>query len=68
MIYKTIISRISPKNKPDPSFPAVTAVIPAYNEEKTIVATVKSVLAANYKKLDVIVVDDGGNMTSIFII
>ena len=39
--------------------PAVTAVIPAYNEEKTIVATVRSVLAADYKKLDVIVVDDG---------
>ncbi len=40
-------------------FPAVTAVIPAYNEEKTIVSTVRSVLAADYKKLDVIVVDDG---------
>lgn len=39
--------------------PAVTAVIPAYNEEKTITATVKSVLAADYEKLDVIVVDDG---------
>lgn len=39
--------------------PAVSAVIPAYNEEKTIVATVRSVLAAEYKKLDVIVVDDG---------
>ena len=39
--------------------PGVTAVIPAYNEEKTIAATVKSVLAADYEKLDVIVVDDG---------
>ena len=39
--------------------PSVTAVIPAYNEEKTISATVKSVLSADYKKLDVIVVDDG---------
>ncbi|MBR4451509.1 MAG: glycosyltransferase family 2 protein [Clostridia bacterium] len=39
--------------------PTVTAVIPAYNEEKTIVATVRSVLAADYEKLDVIVVDDG---------
>ncbi len=39
--------------------PAVTAVIPAYNEEKTITATVESVLAADYEKLDVIVVDDG---------
>ena len=38
---------------------AVTAVIPAYNEEKTIVDTVNSVLASDYKHLDVIVVDDG---------
>lgn len=39
--------------------PGVTAVIPAFNEEKTIVATVRSVLASDYDKLDVIVVDDG---------
>ena len=39
--------------------PAVTAVIPAYNEEKTIVDTVRSVLRSDYKNLDVIVVDDG---------
>ena len=49
------------KPKPDAAgfSPAVTAVIPAYNEEKTIVATVHSVLNADYEKLDVIVVDDG---------
>ncbi|MBQ6165672.1 MAG: glycosyltransferase family 2 protein [Clostridia bacterium] len=41
--------------------PTVTAVIPAYNEEKTIADTVRSVLRSDYKKLDVIVVDDGSS-------
>ena len=56
-LWSVLAKKSSLKN---PSFmPSVTAVIPAYNEEKTITATVKSVLAADYKKLDVIVVDDG---------
>jgi cellulose synthase/poly-beta-1,6-N-acetylglucosamine synthase-like glycosyltransferase len=42
-------------------FPAVSVVIPAYNEEKTIGKTIESVLALDYpkNKLEVIVVDDG---------
>ncbi|MBQ4245260.1 MAG: glycosyltransferase family 2 protein [Clostridia bacterium] len=56
-VYSLIAKKSSIKK---PGFtPQVTAVIPAYNEEKTIVATVNSVLAADYKKLEVIVVDDG---------
>ena len=55
----TFSARRAKRKEPDASVPSVTAVIPAYNEEKTIVATVASVLAADYKKLDVIVVDDG---------
>lgn len=39
--------------------PAISVVIPAYNEEKDIVNTVKVVLCQKYPKLDVIVVDDG---------
>ena len=40
--------------------PSVTVIIPAYNEEKTIEKTIKSVLSLNYPKelLDVIVVND----------
>jgi len=37
----------------------VTAIIPAYNEEKVIAKTLESVLASDYKNLEVIVVDDG---------
>lgn len=39
--------------------PAVTVIIPAFNEEKVIERTVRSVLASDYPKLKVIVVDDG---------
>jgi cellulose synthase/poly-beta-1,6-N-acetylglucosamine synthase-like glycosyltransferase/peptidoglycan/xylan/chitin deacetylase (PgdA/CDA1 family) len=44
----------------DPNFcPAVAVLIPAYNEEKVIERTVRSVLESNYPKLRVIVIDDG---------
>jgi cellulose synthase/poly-beta-1,6-N-acetylglucosamine synthase-like glycosyltransferase/peptidoglycan/xylan/chitin deacetylase (PgdA/CDA1 family)/spore germination protein YaaH len=39
--------------------PAVTVIVPAYNEEKVIERTVRSVLASDYSNLKVVVVDDG---------
>ena len=39
--------------------PAVTILIPAYNEEGVILQTVTSVLASDYAQMEVIVVDDG---------
>ncbi|MHA1859724.1 MAG: glycosyltransferase [Candidatus Asgardarchaeia archaeon] len=48
--------------KPDYSYtPIVSVVIPAYNEEKDLPATMKSILNLNYPrdKLDIIIVDDG---------
>jgi peptidoglycan-N-acetylglucosamine deacetylase len=39
--------------------PAVTVIVPAYNEEKVIEHTVRSVLASDYPRLRTIVVDDG---------
>ena len=39
--------------------PRVTVIVPAYNEEKVIERTVRSVLASDYPDLKVIVVDDG---------
>ncbi len=39
--------------------PPVSVVIPAYNEEDTIIESVNSVLALNYPNLEVVVVDDG---------
>jgi cellulose synthase/poly-beta-1,6-N-acetylglucosamine synthase-like glycosyltransferase/peptidoglycan/xylan/chitin deacetylase (PgdA/CDA1 family)/spore germination protein YaaH len=39
--------------------PCVAVLIPAFNEEKVIVRTVRSVLLSNYRNIRVIVIDDG---------
>jgi cellulose synthase/poly-beta-1,6-N-acetylglucosamine synthase-like glycosyltransferase/peptidoglycan/xylan/chitin deacetylase (PgdA/CDA1 family)/spore germination protein YaaH len=39
--------------------PRVAVLIPAYNEEKVIVRTIRSVLNSDYKNLRAIVIDDG---------
>ncbi|NKL62366.1 glycosyltransferase family 2 protein [Rhizobium leguminosarum] len=39
--------------------PLVTIVIPAYNAEKTLAETLRSVSAQSYDKLEILVVDDG---------
>ncbi len=40
-------------------FPRVAVLIPAYNEEKVIVRTIRSVLNSDYPHLRIIVIDDG---------
>lgn len=42
-------------------FPSVTVIVPAFNEEKTVGATIKSLLRLDYpkNKLQLILVDDG---------
>jgi len=39
----------------------LTIIIPAYNEEKTIVQTIESILSLNYPEFEVIVVNDGSS-------
>ena len=41
--------------------PRVAVLIPAYNEEKVIVRTIRSVMMSNYKNLRIIVIDDGSS-------
>ena len=60
LVFYAVASR-RPRRPSIKFTPGVTAVIPAYNEEKTIAATVNSLLAADYEKLDIIVVDDGSS-------
>ncbi len=48
------------KNFADEDYqPRVAVLIPAYNEEKVIVRTIRSVMMSNYKNLHIIVIDDG---------
>ena len=39
--------------------PMVAVLIPAYNEEKVIVRTIRSVMMSNYRNIRIIVIDDG---------
>ena len=48
------------KNFAGPDYnPRVAVLIPAYNEEKVIARTIRSVLMSNYKNINIIVIDDG---------
>ncbi|WP_145278234.1 glycosyltransferase family 2 protein, partial [Planctomycetes bacterium SV_7m_r] len=56
MILLMIPSRAAPSTPVDLS---VTAVVPAYNEEKGILRTIESLAGQDYQNLEIIVVDDG---------
>ena len=48
------------KNFATPDYqPRVAVLIPAYNEEKVIARTIRSVMLSNYKNLRIVVIDDG---------
>jgi cellulose synthase/poly-beta-1,6-N-acetylglucosamine synthase-like glycosyltransferase/peptidoglycan/xylan/chitin deacetylase (PgdA/CDA1 family)/spore germination protein YaaH len=50
------------KNYAGPDYaPRVAVLIPAYNEEKVIVRTIRSVMMSNYKNIRIIVIDDGSS-------
>jgi cellulose synthase/poly-beta-1,6-N-acetylglucosamine synthase-like glycosyltransferase/peptidoglycan/xylan/chitin deacetylase (PgdA/CDA1 family)/spore germination protein YaaH len=55
-----LIDRLRKRKVPESVYePAVAILIPAYNEEKVIVRTIRSVLHSNYPHIRVIVIDDG---------
>ncbi len=61
-LFAIIDRLLRPHRKASPGFnPRVAVLIPAYNEEKVIVRTVRSVLNSDYANLHVIVIDDGSN-------
>jgi cellulose synthase/poly-beta-1,6-N-acetylglucosamine synthase-like glycosyltransferase/peptidoglycan/xylan/chitin deacetylase (PgdA/CDA1 family) len=54
----TIVKRTPPL--PDPATgPLISVLIPCFNEEKVIEASVRRVLASNWARLEVLVLDDG---------
>ncbi len=42
-----------------PATPAISIVMPAFNEASTVVASVRSLLAVNYPQFEIVVVNDG---------
>ncbi len=44
-----------------PKLPFVSVIVPVYNEEKTIEASIKSLLAIDYEFYEIIIVDDGSS-------
>jgi len=56
ILFKNEKSSLNPKKKP-----FVSIIVPAYNEEKTILRTLQSVSEIDYpkEKMEVFVVDDG---------
>lgn len=44
---------------PSEALDGVSIIIPAYNEEKTITATMNSLLKADYPEYEIIIVNDG---------
>ena len=50
-------------NPTDKNLPKVSILVPAYNEEKAIVRTIKSLQELNYPKdkVEIMVIDDGSN-------
>jgi peptidoglycan-N-acetylglucosamine deacetylase len=43
------------------TYPRISVIVPAYNEEKVIEGTIQGLLATNYPNKEVIVIDDGSN-------
>ncbi|MFO8015529.1 MAG: glycosyltransferase family 2 protein [Candidatus Woesearchaeota archaeon] len=62
LFFITLLERRSEIKSPKPRrLPSVSLVVPAYNEEKTISRTLRSLLELDYpkSKLEIMVVDDG---------
>jgi cellulose synthase/poly-beta-1,6-N-acetylglucosamine synthase-like glycosyltransferase/peptidoglycan/xylan/chitin deacetylase (PgdA/CDA1 family) len=61
LAHRIKIDRRTPP-MPDPAAgPTVSVLIPCFNEEKVIVASVRRILASAWPKLDVMVLDDGSS-------
>jgi peptidoglycan-N-acetylglucosamine deacetylase len=55
-----LVEKFRPAAKDHPEYqPEVSVLIPAYNEEAAIVDTVRAALDSKYKKLEVLVINDG---------
>lgn len=59
LISYSVYRKIKPIEYDSSYAPFVSIIIPAHNEQESIVKTVEAVLESNYSNLEVVVVDDG---------
>ena len=57
--YRVLIRRARREHTGDSCRPLVTVLVPAHSEERSIVGTIDSVLASDYPRLEIVIVDDG---------
>jgi cellulose synthase/poly-beta-1,6-N-acetylglucosamine synthase-like glycosyltransferase/peptidoglycan/xylan/chitin deacetylase (PgdA/CDA1 family)/spore germination protein YaaH len=60
-LWNQVHARKRDSAKPPVMDMPVSVIIPAFNEEKVITATVNRILASDYKNLEVLVIDDGSH-------
>jgi Glycosyltransferases, probably involved in cell wall biogenesis len=60
-LWNQVHARKRDSAKPPVMDMPVSVIIPAFNEEKVIAATVNRILASDYKNLEVLVIDDGSH-------
>ncbi len=60
-VLMSLLARKNHEAPPPPlgRYPLISVLIPAYNEEENIEATVQSVLQSDYPRREIIVIDDG---------
>ncbi len=57
-----VMSRSREERQPEPNtYPPVSIIIPAYNEEKVVLKTIEAAIETQYPKKEVIFVDDGSS-------
>jgi cellulose synthase/poly-beta-1,6-N-acetylglucosamine synthase-like glycosyltransferase/peptidoglycan/xylan/chitin deacetylase (PgdA/CDA1 family)/spore germination protein YaaH len=59
LVHRFIVARKLPAMLDPATGPLISVLIPCFNEEKVIEASVRRILASNWDKLEVIVLDDG---------
>jgi len=59
IVFATIQKKFVHKKIKSKFNPFVSVLVPAFNEEKIIVRTINNILSSSYKKIEIIVIDDG---------